>query len=127
MDKDKLHKILTEKFINDEISLDKYIKLTEKIENLTEANIIKMVKPALRMAKKRLKLTGNITRLSKGIAKQKIRAGKLPAGPEKNLQLQKIAQFEKRLNYLKKVRMVSYTGGGAAVVGTGVATAKSGD
>lgn len=127
MDKDKLHKILTEKFINDEISLDKYIKLTEKIENLTEANIIKITGSALKTAKKSMQLSKNITRLSKGIGIQKIKVGKMTAGPGKDIALQKIAKLEKKLNFLKKLRMGSYVGGGVSVVAGGVATAKSGD
>lgn len=126
MNKNTLQEALSGKLLNDEITIEKYVKLYEKIENLSEIKIgllkkgVKGIKPAFRASKKFLQLSKNIKRVQNAIGTLKTRAANMPAGQKKTETLQRIANLEKRLVLLKRVRIGSYTGTGAMVVGRGI-------
>jgi len=123
----KIQEVLIEKFLNDEISEEMYNLLNEEIIN--EINVGGMVKGAKKVIKPVSRFFGlskKIRATNISLVLQKAKVAKMPAGPQKTAALQKIAQLEKRLSMLKKVKVGSYATGGAAVVGGGVASASAG-
>ncbi len=123
----KIQEILTEKFLNDEISEEMYNILNEKIMNeINVGGIVKGAKKVIKPVSRFFALSKKIRAMNISLVLQKSKVAKMPAGPAKDTALQKIAQLQKRLSMMKKVKIGSYATGGAAVVGGGVASASAG-
>ena len=109
--KEKIQKVITEWFLNDEINVDTFIRLSEKLDNLSKAPIGTALATIAKAKKfKFWQLTKKIANLKDLFAKAD------PAGKLK---------IAKQIKNLQRVRTAAYVGGGAAAVGTGVGAARS--
>lgn len=123
----KIQEALIEKFLNDEISEDMYNLLNERIMNeINVGGIVKGARKVIKPVGRFFALSKRIRAINIQLVLQKAKVAKMPAGPVKDTALQKIAQLEKRLSLMKKVKIGSYAGSGVAVVGAGVASASAG-
>ena len=115
MYKEKLQKLLTEKYLNDNISTNTYVRLTEKIDSLSEGKL-KVMQKALQFTRKIKIMNTAIPRLAAKIAK-------MPEGPAKVASAARLKNMQIAAGRLKKLRAGLYVGGGASVAGAGISMA----
>jgi len=106
--------IIIEAFLNNEIKTSEFISLSEKIESFSEGK--------LEAIKRAFKISQNITSIQKFLPGLKKHL--TTANPKQKAELlTKIKNMEARLVKLKRIKAGIYSGGGTAVVATGIGTA----